>query len=274
MCAWLRLLLCREIVLSSAALISGEWKLIFPDMSIPDVSAGACRPPVGLRPGDDGAASVGVLEPWDVLPKVETHENMCAPASVVNGSGCTTAGHYNSTPMASWASCCAACAAQAPGCKAWTYHDRSHATNPGMCILANVSRVKNGVAGATCGTVGQPPRPGPPPPEKDPACGFWTPPQWPTRLGHRDPGFEADPGCPAHGCLFHLPSDPEERHDLSGTDPDKLRELTERLAELRQGTYQTMNYTAGLDKCLTVDQVAAQHHGFVAPPCVLGTSTW
>jgi hypothetical protein len=70
-----------------------------------------------------------------------------------------------------------------------------------------------------------------------------------------------------------LPSDPEERRDLSGTHADKLRELTARLAELRQGAYQTMNYTADFDKCLTVDQVAAQHHGFVAPPCVLGNST-
>ena len=68
--------------------------------------------------------------------------------------------------------------------------------------------------------------------------------------------------------------DPEERHDLSGTNADKLRELTARLAELRQGAYQTMNYTAGFDECLSVDQVAAQHRGFVAPPCVRGNNTY
>jgi hypothetical protein len=74
------------------------------------------------------------------------------------------------------------------------------------------------------------------------------------------------------GCV-RADADPEERHDLSGSDPAKLHELTARLAQLQNSSYQTMNYTAGFDQCDTVDQVAAKHRGFVAPPCTFGNGS-
>jgi hypothetical protein len=288
-----------EIALSSAALIVGEWKLILPNVAIPDVSAGACTPP--LPPGTPQPAGKA-FEPWDVLPAnvnkklglsaaepaLPNVSSMCAASQVYNNTGCTTAGHYNGdgTPMDTWAECCAACAAQAQAqakhdgqssassCKAWTYHPKDSEINPGMCILANVSRLESGVALATCGCVGGCEGPPPPEPGQDPACGFWTGPVWPTQLGHKDPLFEADLGCPVHGCLFHLPSDPQERTDLSLLNPDTLKELTARLDEIRKGEYQTMNYTAGCDECLTVDAVAAKYNGFVAPPCSCGNASY
>lgn len=81
------------------------------------------------------------------------------------------------------------------------------------------------------------------------------------------PGLPAGSRLPSHRLPLHLPSDPFERQDLSSKLPDKLRELTERLSELRAGAYQTLNYTAGCDDCMTDDEVAATHHGFLAPSC-------
>jgi hypothetical protein len=58
-----------------------------------------------------------------------------------------------------------------------------------------------------------------------------------------------------------------EMHDLSAQFPDKLRELAVRLSSIQRTAFQTWNYTAQCDACQTVEAVAAEHRGFVAPPC-------
>lgn len=173
----------QEIVLSSAAIIVGEWKLILPDFPIPQVSSGACRP-----------------------------------------------GHVQPPPSAT-----------------------TRTLSP------------DGVSGT-----GSPASP----PLAEPGCGYWTGPLWPTYpdpehdpSSNRTSGYTPDTGCPETGCLFHLPSDPREMTDLSFEFPDKLRELSNRLEILRAGSFQTRNYTAGCDDCQTMQQVAANNEGFLAPLC-------
>ena len=39
------------------------------------------------------------------------------------------------------------------------------------------------------------------------------------------------------GCLFHLPSDPNEVKDLAAANPAMLATMAERLAEIRDTTY-------------------------------------
>jgi hypothetical protein len=96
-------------------------------------------------------------------------------------------------------------------------------------------------------------------------------PTWPLSGNHSEgPGYEPDPGCPDPGCLFHLPSDPEERHECGAQYPAKLKELVDRLAVLDAGAFQTWNYTAGYDKCSSPADVARAHRNFVAPPCEKG----
>jgi arylsulfatase A-like enzyme len=103
------------------------------------------------------------------------------------------------------------------------------------------------------------------------SSGYWTGPVWPWSSNHSEgPGYEPDPGCPEPGCLFHLPSDPEERHECGAQFPAKLQELVARLKVLAAGQFQTGKYTAGYDRCFPLDVVAAAHHNFVAPPCVKG----
>ena len=58
-----------------------------------------------------------------------------------------------------------------------------------------------------------------------------------------------------------------EMRDLSAQFPDKLRELAMRLRSIQRTAFQTWNYTAQCDACQTVEAVAAEHRGFVAPPC-------
>ena len=67
------------------------------------------------------------------------------------------------------------------------------------------------------------------------SSGYWTGPVWPWSNNHSEgPGYEPDPGCPEPGCLFHLPSDPEERHECGAQFPAKLQELVARLKALDQ----------------------------------------
>ena len=262
----------QEIMLSTSALISGEWKFMLPDLAIPHVSAGACA----VRKSRLGDALAAPLEPSDVLPAAASVQQSppngtCAGPTVHHDTGCTTAGHYNGdgTPLGSWEECCAACSADFKRCRAWTYHPVGSAVNPGMCILAGAVGLKAGVANATCGCLEAPCKARTP---DSVSCGYWTGAVWPTKAGFNSPGYVADPGCPPGGCLFHLPSDPSEKRELSAEFPDKLAELAGRLAEIRKTAFQTWNYTAGCDECETVEEVAASHHGFVAPPCTCGSA--
>ena len=96
----------QEIMLSTSALISGEWKFMLPDLAIPGVSAGACAV-AESRLGDDNAVP---LEPVDVLPLASAAlegqvlaargpppnvSHPCQSTHVLTNTGCTTAGHYN-----------------------------------------------------------------------------------------------------------------------------------------------------------------------------------
>lgn len=269
----------QEIVLSSAALISGEWKFILPDYIIPDMSDGPCRPGATAAAdmatnSDEGARGGGtgwVLVDRDNGGEVYSTSSMCAASEVLNNTGCTTGGHYKEIPnLGSWSACCAACGADPMHCNSWTFHPAWSAINPGTCILAAARKLKANVMNATCGCVGA--RCSNRPPPRDPGCGYWTGPVWPTHDKENSSGFERDPGCPETGCLFHLPSDPEERVDLSKQNPEKLQELADRLAVLRRGSYQTMNYTANCDECETIEKIAATHRGFLAPACTCNGS--
>ena len=246
----------QEIVLSSAALISGEWKFILPDKLIPDISHGACHP---QPPGGPDAPTVPTADGLG-----SSLAPTCVAGKIRHNTGCTVGDPetHNTSTTGSWAACCAACAASSH-CKAWTYHMSS-----GMCVLGTVAGVKP-VHGAICSCVGPScaPLPPPAPPAVQPGCGYWTGRIWPTPNGTSSPGYIPDPGCPPTGCLFHLPSDPREMLDLSSKYPAKLQELASRLSVLRAGQYQTRNYTAGCDDCSTMQQVAAANKGFLGPLC-------
>lgn len=47
-------------------------------------------------------------------------------------------------------------------------------------------------------------------------------------------GVNCDCGA---GCLFHLPSDPNEVNDLAASNPSRLAQMQKRLAEIRDTTY-------------------------------------
>ena len=77
-------------------------------------------------------------------------------------------------------------------------------------------------------------------------------------------------GCPPAGCLFNIRDDPTEHNEIGALYPDKLKELQDRLAELKASSFQTNWTDPSFDDCSTVKDTIAANDGFAAPVCVKG----
>ena len=95
--------------------------------------------------------------------------------------------------------------------------------------------------------------------------GYWTGPIWPTEHSHTP--LEADPGCPAGGCLFNLSADETEHTELSAALPRQKRRLAARLAELLRTKFQSEWTDPRYEACTTLKEYVAAHRGFAGPIC-------
>lgn len=94
--------------------------------------------------------------------------------------------------------------------------------------------------------------------------GYWTFPTWPIDNG-RVPANEST-GCPEDGCLFNIKKDPQERVELSVTEPELYASMLARMDELKKEKFEKFDDGPYTD-CITQAESVDANKGFYAPIC-------